>query len=261
MRRSVAVLLVLLTPLAVSSCGGPSGYEGPHLRFDGDADHASLGRVSPADPLCLAGSTFTLAAWFLQEPGGDLYQRIVDKSDAPFGHNGWALAADGASGQIHVYSHDGTDGGDFVSRRGRYTTGRWHHVAAVSRKDRFEIWIDGRKDGGAFFEAGVHTLPAAAEAEARIGTWNHGSEREWKGLLGEVVVWQRDLEPDEIEEIAAAAGSWDYREDRGAYRGASDLVGYWPMAFDPRDPGQILDLSPSGAHARWVDPGKDPRLR
>jgi len=241
--------------LLVFGCSGPSEYAGPLLRFDGDADHARVGVVPADHPLALAGSTFTISAWFLQEGGGDPYPRIVDKSDERLGHNGWALAAHGASGQIHLYAHDGVRGGDFVTTRGAYATGRWHHVAAVARVDRYEIWIDGKRDDGAFFEEGVHALPARADGELRIGTWNHADAREFRGHLGEIAVFRRDLSPAEIGAIARASGRLDLREDRGAYRGAADLVGYWHMAV--QEGGRIPDLSPSGADAQFVRTGEE----
>jgi hypothetical protein len=253
MLRIVPFALVLL----VLACGGTSEYAGPSLRFDGDGDHARVGGVPADHPLALAGSTFTISAWFLQEAGGDPYPRIIDKSDGRLGHNGWALAADGAAGQIHLYAHDGVRGGDFVTRRGAYAPGRWHHVAAVARAGRYELWIDGRRDGGAFFEEGAHALPARAGGELRLGTWNHADGREFRGSLGEVAVLRRDLAPAEIEEIARAAGLLDLREDRGAYRGSADLVGYWRMGVE--EGGRVLDRSPSGAHARFVRTGEDDR--
>src|SRR5262245_13306059 len=149
-QRSVLAAAVLLA----AACSRGVAYRGPAAMFDGDGDHARMGRVEASAPLALADSPFTISAWFRQEPGGDPYQRVVDKSDGPFGHNGWALGADAATGQVHLYANHGDRGGDFVTRRGSYATGRWHHVAAVARAGRPEIWIDGRRDDGAFFEDG-----------------------------------------------------------------------------------------------------------
>jgi hypothetical protein len=218
--------------------------------LDGDDDCARVGRVEAGAPLSLAGSPFTVAAWFLQEQGGDPYQRIVDKSDGPYGHHGWALAADGASGQIHLYAHDGARGGDFVSRRRAYETGRWYHVAAVARAGHREIWIDGRLDRGAFYEDGAHALPATVAAEMRLGSWNHAQGREWKGLLGEVAVWRRDLRPAEIVAMARGGGRFDLRQDAGGYAGARDLVGYWRPDGETEGMGLWRDQSSTGAHAR-----------
>jgi len=247
--------LAVAAALAVSLWGcAPQAprYAGPSLRLDGDNDHARVGRVEGDAPLALAGSSFTVAAWFRQEPGGDPYQRIVDKSDGMFGHDGWAVSADSATGQIHLYAHDGKRGGDFVSRRGAYTAGEWHHVAAVARGSRHEIWIDGRRDKEAAYEDGGAALPAAVGTELRLGTWNHADGREWKGELGEVAVWRRALRPDEIVALAHGQGTLDLRQVRGPYRGATDLVADWRPDGETERRGLLRDLSSSRADAHLV---------
>jgi hypothetical protein len=250
MRGRLSLLAALV--LSLARCAAPPPYAGPSLHLDGDDDHALVGRVEADAPLALAGSAFTVAAWFRQEPGGDPYQRIVDKSDGMFGHDGWALSADSRTGQIHLYAHDGRKGGDFTTRRGAYRAGRWHHVVAVARADRHEIWIDGVRDRKAAYEDGGEALPARVATELRLGTWNHADGREWKGELGEVAVWKRALRPEEIVALARARGMLDVRRDRGPYRGAADLVGDWVPDADAERTGVLRDLSPSGADARLV---------
>lgn len=243
-RSGIAAALVGLSLLLTSGCPGRVTHDGPSLHLDGDDDQAVVGPIEPGHPLSLAGSTFTIAAWFLQEEGGDPYQRIVDRSDGLYGHDGWALSADAASGQIHLYAHDGRKGGDFVSRRRAYTTGTWHRVVAVARANRHEIWIDGRRDGGASYEDGSHALPAAVATELRIGTWNHDRGREWKGRLGEIAVWRRDLTPEEIGAL--------FDERAIADVGASHLVGDWRPDEDTERTGVLRDFSGSRADARIV---------
>ena len=238
--------------VSLVGCAQEPRYAGTSLHLDGDDDHAQVGRVEAHAPLALAASRFTVAAWFLQEPGGDPYQRIVDKSDGMFGHDGWALSADNTTGQIHLYAHDGRKGGDYVSRRGAYSTGEWHHVVAVARAGGHEIWIDGRRDRRASYEDGGDALPAAVSTELRLGTWNHGDGREWKGRLGEVAVWRRDLRPEEIVALARAGGKLDLRKARGPYRGAADLVADWRPDADTDRTGILRDLSSSRADARLV---------
>jgi hypothetical protein len=227
------------------------------LHFDGDDDYLDLGKIAADHPLMLAGSTFTISAWFKQEAGGDPYQRIIDKSNAALGHNGWALGADPEAGMIHLYVHDGTGGADFASRRGLYGTGRWHHVVAVAREDRYEIWIDGGRDERTWFESGRFTLPGAVPTAARIGTWNHGPEREWDGWLDEVAVWSTDLDERAIRTIYRARGRADLRRSWADYRAGAHLVGYWRMGDGPESGAGILvhDLSAGHRHgALMPDP-------
>ncbi len=242
--------------LSLAGCAAKTPqYAGASLRFDGEDDHALVGRVEAEAPLALAGSSFTVAAWFRQEPGGDPYQRIVDKSDGMFGHDGWALGADGKTGQIHLYAHDGRKGGDFTTRRGAYAVGHWHHVAAVARANRHEIWIDGVRDRKATYEDGGAALPARVATELRLGTWNHAQGREWKGELGEVAVWRRALRPEEIVALARGQGTLDLCQDRGPYRGAADLVADWVPDADAERTGVLRDRSSSRADAHLARGG------
>jgi hypothetical protein len=260
-RGRLAVLLAALPVVAVVSCltAGCTSGPGPDdlvpnqrsLALDGDDDYLDLGTISPGDPLMLAGSPLTISAWFLQEGGGDRYQRIIDKSDGALGLNGWALGADPGAGMIHFYVHDGAQGADFASGRGLYSTGDWHHVVAVARAGGYEIWLDGERDEGIWFESGSFALPAEISTTARIGTWNHAPEREWKGRLDEIAVWKVDLEPAAIRAVHAARGRGDLRRNWGRYRAAEHLVGYWRMGDGPDDgeKSRIRDLSPGGTDA------------
>jgi len=253
--RVVAVLVVVsLSGLTAGCASGPGPDDlvsnGYSLRLDGDDDYLALGTISPGNPLMLAGSPFTISAWFLQESGGDQYQRIIDKSDEALGRNGWALGADPGSGMIHFYVHDGEKGADFASRRGLYATGQWHHLVAVARADGYEIWLDGERDDGTWFESGSFALPAEVATTARIGTWNHAPAREWEGLLDEIAVWKVDLHRKAIGAIHASRGRADLRRNWGSYGAADHLVGYWRMGDGPDDGkgNRIRDLSSAGTH-------------
>ena len=199
------------------------------LHLDGDDDFVDLGTIAAGSPLMLAGSPFTVCAWFRQEAGGDPYQRILDKSDGVLGRNGYALAADPGEKRIHFYVHNGKKGGDFITVSGAYTMDQWHHVAAVAREGGLEIWVDGRRDGRASYESGAHALPADFATTARLGTWNHEPGRELKGWLDEVAVWNTDLSGDAIEAIYSARGRGDLARGWGPYRFSGSLVGWWRM--------------------------------
>jgi hypothetical protein len=236
-RAAGAALLAALVLAGTAGCGGGLGSGAPlapventsSLRLDGDDDQFDAGIIAPDDPLQLAGAPFTLAAWFRQEPDSDVYARIIDKSDGPYGRNGWALGVDPVAGMVHFYVHDGAGGADYASRRGAAQPGEWHSVVAVARRDRLELWIDGTLDEGAWYEAGAATLPARAVTGLRLGSWNHAGEREWKGWIDEVAVWSTDLPPAAIRAIHASRGRADLGTDHGPYDAAPHLVAWWRM--------------------------------
>ena len=199
------------------------------LRLDGRDDYVDLGQVASGHPLLLAGSRFTVAAWFRQEPGGDPYERIIDKSDGTLARNGWALAVDPKERRIHFYVNDGRRGGDFIGRAGAFRPERWHLVTAVARTSHFEIYLDGRRERSAVYESGSFTLPGAQAAGARLGAWNHEPGRAFRGWIDEVAVWKTDLPPVAIGALAAARGRADLQVDSAAYGASGDLVAWWRM--------------------------------
>ncbi|HEU5179191.1 MAG TPA: LamG domain-containing protein [Candidatus Polarisedimenticolia bacterium] len=212
------------------------------LHLDGRDDFVDVGRIGEKHPLLLAGSPFTVAAWFRQEPGGEPYERIIDKSDDVLGHNGWALAADPGERRVHFYVHDGRRGGDFISRAGAFRPGAWHYVTAVARATRLEIYLDGKRDRSASYEDGGFALPSPRPTSARIGNWNHQSGRSFRGWLDEISVWKTDLPPAAIGVLAAARGRADLRRDGSAYQASGDLVAWWRMEAGP-DPAGAIEIT------------------
>jgi len=240
------------------------------LRLDGRDDFVDLGQVAAGDPLLLAGSRFTVAAWFRQEAGGDAYERILDKSDGALAHDGWALAVDPGERRIHFYVHDGRRGGDFISRAGAFQRDQWHLVVAVARASRLEIYLDGRRDRSAVYESGAFALPAAHATGARLGAWNHEPGRAFRGWIDEVAIWKTDLPAVAIGSLAEARGRTDLRRDSAAYAASGDLVAWWRMEADPEggSAATIRDLvssltgrlmpDPAGGNAPHIDCGTIP---
>jgi len=245
--KLLCVMLSTTAPICFLTVAcGPAPYQvveatnSCSLHLDGDDDIVELGTVAAGSPLMLAHTPFTISAWFRQQAGGDPYQRILDKSDGALGRNGYALAADPGEKRVHFYVHGGKQGGDYISVSGAYDMDRWHHVAAVAREGRLEIWVDGRRDGRASYESGSHALPADFAASARLGTWNHEPGREFKGWLDEVAVWNIDLTGDAIQALYAARGRGDLSRNWGPYDASAALVAWWRM-----EPGADAALSPA----------------
>jgi hypothetical protein len=260
--RSSVWPAVALLAAGLAGCARPTdpaatGSNHCSLRFDGDDDFVSLGTIGPGHPLLLAGSPFTLSAWFRQEPGGDSYQRIIDKSEEALAQNGWALAADPGERRIHFYVSSGRRAADFITSSKAYRLGSWHHVAAVARSGSLEIWVDGVRDRRASYESGGFTLPAAAATPARLGSWNHAGGRKWRGWLDEVAVWNVDLPSEAIRAIFAAGRAADLRRDGGDYRQSARVAGWWRMEEGAGNapPDRLVDSAPAGTAGT---PGPDP---
>ena len=233
--KLLQVILATSAPICFLVACGPAPYQvveaanSCSLHLDGDDDFVDLGTLTAGSPLMLAGSPFTVSAWFRQKTGGDPYQRILDKSDGALGRNGYALAVDPGEKRVHFYVHGGRKGGDFITVSGAYGMDRWHHIAAVARQRRLEIWVDGRRDRSASYESGSHALPADFATGARLGTWNHEPGREFKGWLDEVAVWNTDLSGNAIRALYSARGRGDLSRNWGPYDASATLVAWWRM--------------------------------
>lgn len=105
--------------------------------------------------------------------------------------------------------------------------GRWHHVAAVRRwreggGARLELWIDGRLTGATDIPERTNMRrfwdqPAHPRDPAELGGWAIGAEvmtawnyaftqyEDYKGLVDDIRMWRRALDPDEIGRLATGA--------------------------------------------------------
>ena len=167
---------------------------GNTLHFDGKGDYVDLGNIEIGHPLQMA-SGGTLAAWFKQRRG-NRWQRIVDKSSAGAGLNGYALFADPADRSIWL----SVDGVNYKSSSRVYTFNEWAHVAAVISPGQFKIYVNGVITSGAF-RNGRAKLPPDMASNMRIGSWNHAEGREFTGYLDDLRFYNRTLEAAEIGKI------------------------------------------------------------
>ena len=180
---------------------GPSwstsnAISGNALEFDGNDDYVDLGVIETGHPLQLLEGG-TLAVWMNQR-AGDRWQRIVDKSTAGSGANGYALIADPFDRSIWL----SVDGANYKSGPGVYAFDDWTHVAVVIAETAFEIYIDGVLTSGTF-QSGSARLPPNVATTMRVGTWNHASGREFNGFLDDLRIYNRTLVATEINTIAS----------------------------------------------------------
>ncbi len=185
-------------------------------KFDGVDDGIDLGQIESGDPLQLTGGG-TLAGWFNQEPGGNRWQRIIDKSTNHSGANGYALIADPLDRSIWL----SVNKANYKSSADLYAFNEWTHVAAVITASAFTIYVNGVEvDGG--FQTGEVRLPPGESAPMLIGNWNHGPGRAFNGNLDDLRIYHRVLNASEIAQIPIAASAdnalvayYDFSEGTG----------------------------------------------
>jgi len=152
--------------------------------FDGN-DYISLSALSPS-------GTWSIAFWFKAsvEDNGAVYTNV-----------------DGTSNYISIGMWDGhiqmncADTGG-VDRRttGTYNDNKWHHAVLI-KKDTSTcsaIYIDG-------VLVGQDTSNTWAGTNSRdehvIGRAQYGGEYYWNGSLSNLAIWNRELEPEEIQSV------------------------------------------------------------
>ena len=179
--------------------GTPSYYE-----FDGDDDYIDLGTIGVSDPLQLYNLTngYTISAWVrVPDYTGDPNQRIIDKSGGGSGQDGWYLATNnlidgdwvvdvGVSTQTLSYSGN------------RILVNKWEMITAVV--DYTSTSITYYKNGFQTAQSSITNndyQPPQVQTTARIGTWNHDVAREFKGRIGNVLVWGTPLTAAEVTSL------------------------------------------------------------
>lgn len=156
-----------------------NGKIGKAIDFDGDDDAIDLGAIGVADPLRLNGSDVTIEAIINHVSGGDLYQRIIDKSDGGSAANGYALHLNGLKLAIAVDGNYHYTNDDVIS----YSTD--HYVVGVITGSAFTEYVDGASKAGGF-QSGSASQPPDDTTNAKIATWNHDVAREFKGVIDEI---------------------------------------------------------------------------
>jgi hypothetical protein len=173
------------------------GVVGLAFQFTGRGSGVDLGARTAVD---WAGGDATIAAWVRLDAVAGAAPIVDRLSVGPDG--GWRLAID-ARGRFEFCVAGPTGIGciDDGPARFRGTTvarpGIWHHVAVVRRSGRVELVVDGRP------EATGESLPLSGPdvpGSLRIGASESGEAL--RGLVDEVVVYNRALEAAEIARLA-----------------------------------------------------------
>jgi hypothetical protein len=176
----------------VASVGGLNGV---CSQYDGGDDFVELGSIADGNPLMLNGSALTISAWVNKTSGGDIYQRIVDKSSAGNGTNGYGM-------WIHAqrigYSVSGNSTRtDSSTSLPSYSV--WHHVVgAADASGNINIYVNAILEADTYYGGGSAAAPPDATANMRIGSWNHSTGREWGGSLDDVRIYNRQLTASEV---------------------------------------------------------------
>lgn len=184
--------------------------------FDGIDDFIDFGSISSSDPISLAGlSDITIEAWLLQNFSGDDYQRIIDKSTASGGTDGyapWLRRASGFNGDLEMKI--GNDNNDWPKLTDAIQSAGKIYWLCFVRNISHNVFANDYTlfRNGSLYKTENTSAPAAissATAPMRIANWPNGNDRCLNGSIYTLRIYNRSLTEKEVLQ--------NYNATRGRY--------------------------------------------
>ena len=213
--------------------GTTRSVDGGHdaLMFDGIDDYVEVENESIFD----ITNQITVSAWIKVNAFTKSYQAIATKGDSAWRIQRWSSTNRiefACTGLSHSIPHGSLIGNINVN------DGQWHHVAGVYDGTRIYLYIDGVQDVNTLTSGSIKTN----DYKVMIGENAQQRNRYWNGLIDDVRVYNRALDPSEIV----------------ALPNDSSLIGHWKL--DEANPNVIVTaaptktailIGPQGAEQRW----------
>lgn len=169
-----------------------------YFDFDGDDQYVEMGTIPVNDPLQLSspsggGITVMVALWI--DAGGDIYQRVIEKSDSGLAANGWGMYTDSPSDNQPLSFAVDTFGA-FAYTTTTLTPNTWgiYTFTWNSSTGDWDWYVNGSPDN-----SGNRTFDIPnVETGMRLATWNHSTGRELDGRIGFAMVYDKVLSSAEV---------------------------------------------------------------
>ena len=165
--------------------------------FDGADDNINLGSIDSSNVLSLYNTPFTISTWLAADLTGDIYQRVMDKSDTSGGATGYAfIFPNGTTAQASLYCGPAGNVAIAYTIPG-YTAGQWVNISITKTGDDHQIYINGALVKS---QTTSDRDVASDTTNARIGTWNHSTAREYNGKIASILIYHKVLSAEEIQQ-------------------------------------------------------------
>lgn len=161
---------------------------GQAINLDGVDQFIEITGV-PGATFSPASGNITIAAWFSTPGFNTSNQTLIGKGEG----NAWRVARKTTNNGLYYAGGSG----DAVSTV-NVNDGNLHHVVAVTEDGvTTRLWID----GVLAVAGGVPSLEQNVATMMMIGNNPDQTNREWKGIIDDVAIWDRVLSPSEIAQI------------------------------------------------------------
>ena len=161
-----------------------TGKVGNALNFDGAGGSEVIVNQAPESDFDFVNSDFTVQAWFKVNSFDKDWQALVAKGEGA----GWRIARHSSSNNLAVNMGQGD------TATGNINDGAWHHLVGIHKAGTItDIYVD-----GSLATSGGGGGPGDVGGTLTIGDNPEANNRNWNGLIDEVVVWNRALIPDEV---------------------------------------------------------------
>ena len=161
----------------------------------GDAQYL----VAPVSDDIHLGSSYTIEAWIQPTQLGTWNRLVLEWAGPP--NYAYHLAIHQGLASL---CHNQANGEYLFAEGGRLAVGRWHHLAAVARRNDNEpaqstltVYLDGRPVGTAPFDGTIRTVAAEGLGIGDSAGAPSASCR-YRGYIDEVTMWNRALAAEEI---------------------------------------------------------------
>ncbi|MBT4165829.1 LamG domain-containing protein, partial [archaeon] len=158
---------------------------------------------------------YTLSAWINARTWGESgFGRIYDETYP--GVNGISFFIRDTSDNVRAI-HSGASDSAYESSANTLTLNTWHHVTAVYDGSRGWIYVDGVDEtDDSSIDSPIAQIGANL-GKTQLGIRNQGNDREFDGLIDEMMVYNRSLSADEIKELyIKGKANWDYTDYENA---------------------------------------------
>jgi hypothetical protein len=196
---------------------GPTGY-GMALNLDGDGDYVDCG----LNPLLDITEQISFTYWMKAVALDKGWNTVLSRGD-----DSWRSSRAGTENSMEA-AVSGTSG-NYLLGTTPVDDGQWHHVGAVYNGETFSLYVDGELD-----EIEESTgLINVSTYPLYIGQNADQMDRDWTGLIDEVMIYNRPLSEAEVMYLAGKRAT-------PVDPGADGMVAFFPLEND------VLDASGNG---------------